>query len=135
MIGTFREYSVLSSLQGKLEEAVEMLSEMVNRPYLKTPQSKMSEAARNVDYLCEEYLTEMEEVAHAALLAQEESNAPRQQKPPSPVRPQRPLVFDGTLVFELPRTRPPGRPVQGNLVDSLEIYLFGNPHSQTGQRS
>ena len=52
--------------QGKLEEVVEMLAQVVNRPYLLTPQAKISETARNVDYLCEEYLAEMREVARAA---------------------------------------------------------------------
>lgn len=42
---------------------------MVSRPYLLTPQSKMSEAARNVDHLCNEYLTEMSAVATIAALA------------------------------------------------------------------
>ena len=54
-----------SLTQGKLEEAVEMLAQVVNRPYLLTPQAKISETARNVDYLCEEYLAEMREVARA----------------------------------------------------------------------
>ena len=43
-----------------------MLAQVVNRPYLLTPQAKISETARNVDYLCEEYLAEMREVARAA---------------------------------------------------------------------
>lgn len=55
--------------QGKLEEAVEVLAVMVSRQYLQTPQSKMNEAARNVDYLCSEYLTEMSAVATIAALA------------------------------------------------------------------
>ena len=52
--------------QGKLEDAVEILSQLVSRPYLKTPQIKMGEAARNVDYVCEEYLKAMKEVAKEA---------------------------------------------------------------------
>ena len=51
------------TLQGKLESAVETLSQMVNREYLLTPQHAMSEAAHNVEFLCEEYLLEMQEVA------------------------------------------------------------------------
>lgn len=51
------------ALQGKLEEAVEILSQMVNREYLLIPKHRMSEAARNVESLCEEYLVEMKEVA------------------------------------------------------------------------
>ncbi|XP_064389464.1 uncharacterized protein LOC135337456 [Halichondria panicea] len=66
-------------LQGKLEEAVEVVSEMVNRQYLQTPRSKMNEAARNVDYLCSEYLTEMFVVATIADLAVKEA-----EKPPPP---------------------------------------------------
>lgn len=56
-------------LQGKLEEAVEHLSQMVNRDYLLTPQHKLKEAAQNVEYLCEEYLMEMEVVAMIAGMA------------------------------------------------------------------
>lgn len=51
------------TLQGKLEGVVEILSQMVNREYLMIPKHKMSEAARNVEFLCEEYLVEMKEVA------------------------------------------------------------------------
>lgn len=54
--------------QGKLEEVVEMLSQVVNRPYLRTPQDQIKEIARNVDHTCEEYLNEMKEVATAAAL-------------------------------------------------------------------
>lgn len=43
-----------------------MLSQVVNRPYLRTPQDKLKEIARNVDHTCEEYLNEMKEVATAA---------------------------------------------------------------------
>ena len=56
-------------MQGKLEEAVEVVSQMVSRKYLLTPQSKMNEAARNVDHLCNEYLTEMSAVAAIAAMA------------------------------------------------------------------
>ena len=53
-------------VQDKLEEVVEMLSQVVNRPYLRTPQDQIREMARNVDHTCEEYLNEMKEVARAA---------------------------------------------------------------------
>ena len=43
-----------------------MLSQVVNRPYLRTPKDQMTEIARNVDHTCEEYLNEMTEVAMAA---------------------------------------------------------------------
>lgn len=47
------------TLQGSLEEAVERLSQMVNRPYLSTTQSVMSATARSVSILCEKYLKAM----------------------------------------------------------------------------
>ena len=43
-----------------------MLSQVVNRPYLRTPQDQIKEMARNVDHTCEEYLNEMKEVARGA---------------------------------------------------------------------
>ena len=69
-----------------MEQAVEMLSEMVNRPYLRTPQTKMGEVARNIDYLCEEYLQEMRAVA---AVAAESIKATPNRPPPIP-RPQEP---------------------------------------------
>ena len=75
--------SIVVPLQGKLEDAVETLSQMVNREYLLTPQSKMSEAARNVDYLCDNYLTEMNFVAEIAARA-----ARIGEPPPAPTLPQ-----------------------------------------------
>ena len=51
------------ALQGKLEEAVEILSQMANREYLLIPRHKMSKSAQQVEFLCEEYLVEMKEVA------------------------------------------------------------------------
>ena len=76
---------VCSSSQGKLEEAVEVVSEMVNRQYLRTPRSKMSEAARNVDFLCNEYLSEMKEVAaNAARAVKKEKEAPPPRATPPP---------------------------------------------------
>ncbi len=107
---------------------MEMLSQVVNRPYLNTPQSRMSEAARNVDYLCEEYLTEMREVAHVALLAQEELNPPR----PPPSLPCAPSHPPGETLIPIPPLRRPVRS-HGGIMDSLEIYLFGNPQSRTGE--
>lgn len=76
-------------LQGKLEDAVETLSEMVNRDYLLTPQSKMSEAARNVDYLCDNYLTEMNFVAEIAAGAARIGQPPLS-PPPPPMEPRPP---------------------------------------------
>ena len=58
---------------------------MVNRQYLRTPRSKMSEAARNVDFLCNEYLSEMKEVAaNAARAVKKEKEAPPPRLTPSP---------------------------------------------------
>ena len=51
------------SLQGNFEGAVETLSQMVSREYLLIPQHEMSEAARKVESLCEQYLVEMKAVA------------------------------------------------------------------------
>jgi len=51
------------SLQGKLEEAVELLSQIVSREYLLIPKHKINEAARNVECLCEEYSSEMKSIA------------------------------------------------------------------------
>ena len=60
---------------------------MVNRQYLLTPRSKMSEAARNVDFLCNEYLSEMKAVAaNAAYAVKKEKEAP----PPRPTPPPPP---------------------------------------------
>jgi len=36
------------ALQTELEECTETLSQMISRPYLRTPRSKIVEAARNV---------------------------------------------------------------------------------------
>ena len=60
-----------------------MLSQMVNRPYLLTPQGQISETARNVDHMCEEYLSEMREVAWAAA---EHSAKLTRKPPPKPAR-------------------------------------------------
>lgn len=76
-------------LQGKLEDSVETLSEMVNREYLLTPQSKMSEAARNVDFLCDNYLTEMNFVAEIAARAARIGEPPVP-PPPPPLEPRPP---------------------------------------------
>ena len=76
-------------MQGKLEDAVETLSEMVNREYLLTPQSKMSEAARNVDFLCDNYLTEMNFVAEIAARAARIGEPPVP-PPPPPLEPRPP---------------------------------------------
>ena len=76
--------------QGKLEEVVEMLSQVVNRPYLRTPQTQIKEVARNVDHTCEEYLHEMKEVARAAahhsleIFKKKEPPPPRKPTPPPP---------------------------------------------------
>ena len=67
-----------------------MLSQVVNRPYLRTPQEQIKEMARNVDFTCEEYLHEMKEVARAAaehsLVIFQEKVAP----PPPPRNPDPP---------------------------------------------
>lgn len=53
---------------------------MVNRPYLLTPHSKMSEAARDVNFLCKKYHTEMREVALVACAARKEVLQQQQRK-------------------------------------------------------
>ena len=45
---------------------MEILSQMVNREYLLASQQRLNVASRNVDFLCEEYLSEMREVALVA---------------------------------------------------------------------
>ena len=47
---------IIENLQDNLEEAVEILSQMVNRPYLCTPHSIMAATARNVSSHCDKYL-------------------------------------------------------------------------------
>lgn len=91
--------------QGKLEDAVEILSQLVSRPYLKTPQTKMGEAARNVDYVCEEYLNAMKEVAKEATTVEKK---PEQRH----VRRQNPH----------PETNPRMQPRSRQWLDSLMIY-------------
>jgi hypothetical protein len=54
------------ALQGKLEDAVETLSQMVNREYLLSTQQRLVVAAKNVEFLCEEYLVGMRDVADIA---------------------------------------------------------------------
>eukprot|EP00731_Ephydatia_muelleri_P020035 Em0012g860a len=51
-----QHHRVLADLQDNLEEAVETLSQMVNRPYLCIPHSIMAATARNVNSHCEKYL-------------------------------------------------------------------------------
>lgn len=60
----FDEHHVdVEDLQGKLEEMVETLSQMVNRPYLCTPHSTMAATTRSVDSLCDKYLKSIRHVA------------------------------------------------------------------------
>jgi ankyrin repeat/IBR domain-containing protein 1 len=93
------------TLQGKLEEVVEMLSEVVNRPYLRTPQDRLQEMARNVDHVCEEYLHEMKEVARAAahhslviFQKTKEEDPPRPMNPDPPPNTTEELEFDPDLL-------------------------------------
>ena len=81
---------------------METLSEMVNREYLLTPQSKMSEAARNVDYLCDNYLTEMNFVAEIAARAAHIGEPVPPPPPPSEPRPPSPEPEDDDLLRFLP---------------------------------
>lgn len=60
------ERTAHESIQGKLEGAVETLSQMVNREYLLATQQKLIMAAKNVQVLCEEYLLSMHKVAEVA---------------------------------------------------------------------
>ena len=84
---------------------MEILSQLVSRPYLKTPQIKMGEAARNVDYVCEEYLKAMKEVAKEATTVDPK---PEQRQ----VKKQKPH----------PEANPRPQPRSGLLLDSLMIY-------------
>lgn len=54
------------ALQEKLEDAVETLSQMVNREYLLATQQRLVVAAKNVEFLCDEYLVGMRDVADIA---------------------------------------------------------------------
>ena len=45
--------------QGNLEEVVETVSQMVNRPYLCTPRHAMAKTASCVNTLCDKYLKSM----------------------------------------------------------------------------
>ena len=68
-----------------------MLSQVVNRPYLRMPQDRLQEMARNVDHVCEEYLHEMKEVARAAahhsLVIFQKT---KEEDPPRPMNPDPP---------------------------------------------
>ena len=72
--------------QGKLEKVV-----VVNRTYLRTPQTQIKDMARNVDHTCEEYFNEMKEVArataHHSLEIFKKEPPPRKPTPPPPLPP------------------------------------------------
>ena len=51
-----KDYEIL---QGNLEEVVETVSQMVNRPYLCTPRHAMAKTASCVNTLCDKYLKSM----------------------------------------------------------------------------
>ncbi len=75
---------------------------MVSRQYLLSPRAKMSEAARNVDYLCGEYLTEMSVVAVIASLAVKKGREPSPgPTTPTNVTPPPPDEPDGEQNFRL----------------------------------
>ena len=63
-----------------MEEVVEMLAQMVSRPYLNTPRADMSETARNVEYIN----TELTEVLREVLVTGLEEEPPL----PPPPRPR-----------------------------------------------
>ena len=69
---------------------MEMLSQVVNRPYLRTPQDQLQEIARNVDHVCEEYLHEMKEVARAAAHHSLVIFQKKKEDPPRPMNPEPP---------------------------------------------
>lgn len=101
-------------MQGKLEEAVELLSEMVNRKYLNTPPSQMGEAARNVDAVCDEYLKEMREVANIAYSSvldekrrKEMESRPAASKAPPSLPPRRPWADTPRDPSHIPREHTP----------------------------
>lgn len=58
---------VIVRVQGKLEEVVEILAQMISRPHLNTPRSELTETALTVSHVCEEFLTVMREVVLAGL--------------------------------------------------------------------
>ena len=66
-------------MQGKLEEIVEMLAQMVNRPYLNTPREDMTGAARNVEYICQE----LKDVMRGVVLTGFKVEPPPPQSPPA----------------------------------------------------
>ncbi len=95
------------ALQGKLEDAVEILSQMVNRDYLLTPQQNMSSAAHSVEFLCEEYLVEMQEVATLAGRVvmgiedeEERQERERERRERERVRPVSPPTLEELLFLE-----------------------------------
>ena len=103
--------------QGKLEDAVEILSQLVSRPYLKTPQIKMGEAARNVDYVCEEYLNAMKEVAKEATTVEKKPEQRRAKKQNS-----HPATNPRMQPRSRPETSPHVQPRSRQWLDSLMIY-------------
>ena len=55
-------FIILLYSKGKLEEVVEMLAQMVSRPFLNTPQADMAERSRDVEYIHRELLEMLREV-------------------------------------------------------------------------
>lgn len=61
---------------------MESLAQMVNRSYLNTPRAEMASKARDVDFICQEFIEVMREVVLTGL-TEEPPKAPVP-RPPSP---------------------------------------------------
>ena len=79
------------AVQGKLEEVLEMLAQMVNRPCLNIPRAELQETARNVECVCQEFRECMRGVVVEGL----------KPEPPPPPRP-RPDVMVEVIEVENP---------------------------------
>ena len=55
---------------------------MVNRSYLNTPRAEMASRARDVDFICQEFIEVMRDVVLSGL--REEPPPPRPPRPPTP---------------------------------------------------
>lgn len=71
--------------QGKLEEVLEILAQMVNRPCLNTPRADLQETGRNVEHVCQEFRESMRGVVVEGLKAE---------PPPPPRETRRPVEVE-----------------------------------------
>ena len=89
------ESIVIFFTQGKLEEVVENLAQMVNRPYLNTPRTDMASRARDVSFICQEFTEVMRDVVLSGLT--EEPPAPL--PPPIPDEEEIEINIDPLVLF------------------------------------